>query len=120
MGRIIMPPNPIYYTPPKAVGGEVLVGTIIGRAMVLEPIEGQGDYYRIIDRVKWDDENSENSENIRFTYFYRKPNGTDTDWVYGQGAGHMTIETLIKLLKKAKTNPDFGTFENKLDKISLG
>lgn len=119
MGRIIMPPNPIYYDSPKAIGKEVWVADILGRAMVTETIRGIGDYRRIIDRLKWREDNSKNAEQIRFAYYYRKPNGTENDWVFGQGAGQMTAATLIKLIKKAQTNPDFGNFGSSLNEIKI-
>lgn len=115
MGRIIMPPNPIMYPPPKAVGGEIGVADIVGRAMVVEYLGDSGDYCRIIDRLKW----RGGGEEIRFTYYFRKPKGTDKDWIFGQGAGHMNPKTFVKLIKKAKTNPDFGDFGKCLDKINL-
>jgi hypothetical protein len=37
-----------------------------------------------------------------FLQFYRKPGGTDNDWVYGQGAGHMKLNAFNKFIKKAK------------------
>lgn len=56
---------------------------------------------RILDLVKWEHGGTE----IRFCQFYRKDKGTNRDWIFGQGAGHMKIKTLKKLIHKAKTKP---------------
>lgn len=113
MGKIRIPPNDIHYPYPKAVGKGFSTGKIIGRAMVLEKFPKWGDYMRILDLVKWE----HGGEEIRFCQFYRKDNGTDKDWIFGQGAGHMHIKTLKKLIHKAKTKPDYGTFEGIFDKL---
>ena len=113
MGRIIMPPNPISYDPPKSVGGSTQVADITARAMVVEHFGSSGDYCRVVDRLKW----RGGGEEIRFTYYFRKPKGTDTDWIYGQGAGHMSPKTFFKLIKRAKTKPDFGDFGKVFENI---
>ena len=115
MGKIIMPPRNIYYPYPKALGKKGgSTGKIIGRAMVLESGLGTGDYMRIVDYVNWF---PDNYKEIRFCQFYRKPNGGDQDWIYGQGAGHMSPETFRKLIEKARSSPDYGTFEGIFDNI---
>lgn len=104
-----MPPNKITYPHPKAVGTGFETAKIIGRAMVIERYPKWGDYMRILDLVEWE---KDHHKELRFCQFYRKAKGTDTDWIFGQGAGHMKKETFYKLIKKAKTKPNFGTFED--------
>ncbi len=114
MGRIIMPPKPIHYPYPKAVGKKgYSIGIVLGRAMHTEHFKNWGDYKRIIDWVKFDDGHRE----LRFTQYYRKPNGTDNDWIYGQGTGHMSIKTFYKLIRKAKANPNYGSFDKIFDRL---
>ncbi len=116
MGKIIMPPKPIRYPYPKAIGKRgYSKGNVLGRVMLIESFKNWGDYMRIIDWVKFDDGHKE----LRFTQYYRKSNGTDHDWIYGQGAGHMSIKTFQRLIKRAKANPNFGTFEGVFDKLCV-
>ena len=113
-----MPPNDIDYPPPKAVGGKHTIGKIIGRAMVMERFPKWGDYMRILDLVELQpDHRQKRHTELRFCQFYRKAGGTDTDWIFGQGAGHMSVETFYRLLNKAKTKPDHGTFEGVFNKL---
>lgn len=107
-----MPPKDIRYSYPKAVGRGYSVGKIIGRAMLKEHFRKWGDYMRILDLVKWE---KDVHKELRFCQFYRKDGGTDNDWIFGQGAGHMKVETFYKLMHKAATNPDCGTFEGVFD-----
>lgn len=107
MGRIIMPPKPISYPYPKAVGEGYSKAEVIGRVMQIEQFPGWGDYMRILDYIRFDDGHKE----LRFTQYYRKSGGTEKDWVYGQGAGHLSVKTFYSLIKKAKESPDYGTFE---------
>ena len=109
MGKIKMPPEKIKYPYPKAVGIGYGVAEILGRAMVKESFPKWGDYMRVLDLVEW---KSDGHQEIRFCQYYRKDGGTDTDWIFGQGAGHMKIETFNKLIHKAENNPDYGTFSN--------
>lgn len=113
-----MPPRPVHYPLAKASKRKKApLGAIIARAMIEEKFPNHGDYCRIIDLIQW--EGNKDKKEIRFTYYYRKPNGGEKDWVYGQGAGHMTIKSFYRLLKKAKKNPDFGDFGRSLDKIKI-
>jgi|SRR3989344_4546829 len=116
MGEIKMPPKDINYSYPKAVGRGYSVGKIIGRAMVKERFPRWGDYMRILDLVKW---KKDGHKELRFCQFYRKDRGTCNDWIFGQGAGHMSIATFYKLIHKAKTNPDYGNFKGAFDKIVI-
>lgn len=116
MGRIINPPRDICYPYPKAVGKGSSVAKIIGRAMVEENFPGWGDYTRVLDLLGW--QNDKHKE-IRFCQYYRKSGGTDSDWIFGQGAGHMSSETFYKLIQKAKTNPDYGTLEGVFDNLKV-
>jgi hypothetical protein len=116
MGQIKMPPDPIVYDPPKAIGGEKAMADVVARAMLVESCGAYGDYCRVLDLLRW---RGDSKEEVRFTYYFRKPNGTDRDWIYGQGAGHMTPETLVKLLQKAKASPDYGNFGKSLGAISV-
>ena len=113
MGKIRKEPKDIEYPYPKAVGHGYSVGKVIGRAMVIERFPKWGDYMRVLDLVEWqkDRYHKKRHRELRFCQFYRKAKGKKDDWIFGQGAGHMKIKTFYKLLKKAKTNPDFGTFE---------
>lgn len=115
MGIIKMPPKDIRYPFPKALGKGYSVGTIIGRAMHIERFNNWGDYMRILDWIKFEDGHKE----LRFAQFYRKPGGTDKNWIYGQGAGHVKAKTFLKLIRKAKTKPDYGTFEDALDHVYI-
>jgi len=111
-GRIVMPPRDLYYPYPKALGIDGgSRAKVKGRAMEIEQFPEFGDYMRILDLVAWED----NHRELRFTQFYRKSGGRDDEWTYGQGAGHLSIETFQKLIQKAKTNPDYGTFEGIFD-----
>ena len=109
-----MPPKPIKYPHPKAVGLGYETAKIIGRAMYRESFFKWGSYMRIVDLVQWE---KYGHKEIRFCQYYRKTGGTDNDWIFGQGAGHMSVKTFYKLIHKAKTNPDYGTFENIFDKL---
>ena len=115
MGSIIHPPRPIRYPPPKSVGGKPHTADIVARACIIEKFD-TGDYCRIIDKLKW---RESGDIEIRFTYYYRKYKGNDKDWIYGQGAGHMNPKTLARLIKKAKTKPNFGDFGSSLNKIKI-
>lgn len=118
MGKIREKPGDIHYPYPKAVGEGYSVGKIIGRVMEIEQFPKFGDYMRILDLVEFQpDLHQERHREIRFCQFYRKVNGTDNDWIFGQGAGHMSIETFFKLIHKAKTKPDYGTFEGVFNKL---
>lgn len=127
MGKIKNPPKDIKYPHPKAVRQDCTdfschgysVGKIIGRAMEIERFSEWGDYMRVLDLVEWqkDRHHKKPHKELRFCQFYRKNGGKDNDWIFGQGAGHMKIETFDKLIQKAITNPDYGTFENLLDKF---
>lgn len=127
MGQIKSPPKDIRYDHPKAVREncsvpscrDYSVGKIIGRAKELERFPEWGDYMRILDLVEWqkDEHHKETHKELRFCQFYRKAGGTDTDWIFGQGAGHISAETFYKLIRKAQTNPDYGTFDGVFDRI---
>lgn len=114
MGRIINPPKDLHYPHPKAVGIGYGVAKIIGRVMVKEHIPKWGDYMRILDLVEWQ---KDGKRELRFCQYYRKDGGTDKDWIFGQGAGHMKVETFYKLIERAKTKPDYGTFDNVFKKL---
>ncbi|MFA5246528.1 MAG: hypothetical protein WC408_01395 [Candidatus Micrarchaeia archaeon] len=116
MGVIKMPPKDISYPYPKAVGVGVSIGRIIGRARINEHFPNWGDYARILDLVQW---KRDGHQELRFCQYYRKDGGTEKDWIFGQGAGHLSVNTFYKLIKKAKTNPDYGTFEGAFDKLTL-
>ena len=119
MGKIRMPPKNIDYPYPKAVGRGYSVGKIIGRAMEIEHFPKFGDYMRILDLIDIQpDSHQELHRELRFCQFYRKTRGTDKDWIFGQGSGHMSVKTFYKLIHKAKTKPDYGTFEGVFDKLS--
>ncbi len=113
MGIIRMPPRPIRYPFPKAVGEGYSKGIVLGRVMENETFKDWGDYMRIIDWIKFDDGHKE----LRFTQYYRKSGGSDNDWFYGQGAGHMSQKTFFSLIRKAQSCPDFGTFEDAFDEL---
>jgi len=81
--------------------------------MILEKFPKWGDYMRVLDLVKWEEAGH---KEIRFCQYYRKAGGTDSDWIFGQGAGHMKVQTFHKLVLKAKTKPDYGNFEGIFDK----
>lgn len=113
MGKISTPPKPIRYPYPKAVGKKGYSrGKVLGRVMKIERFKKWGDYMRIIDWIRFDDGHKE----LRFTQYYRKPRGTDKDWIYNQGAGHMSSNTFYRLIKKAKADPDF---EGIFDRLSF-
>jgi len=113
MGAIKKIPKDIKYPYPKAIGRGYSVGKIIGRTMVMEHFPKWGDYMRILDLVEWqvDKHHKKPHKELRFCQFYRKNKGTNNDWIFGQGAGHMKPKTFYKLIYKAVTNPDYGTFE---------
>ena|ERR1017187_9518223 len=119
MGKIKMPPKEIRYPHPKAVGQGHSVAKIIGRVMEIERFPKWGDYMRILDLVEWqkDKHHKTTLRELRFCQFYRKAGGADDDWVFGQGAGHLNIETFFKLIHKAATKPDHGSFDGVFDKF---
>jgi hypothetical protein len=118
MGQIRKPPKDIHYPYPKAVGEGYSNGKKIGRAMELERFPKFGDYMRILDLVEFQpDSVQKRHREIRFCQFYRKTGGTDSDWIFGQGAGHMSVKTFYKLIHKAKTKPDYGTFDGVFDEL---
>lgn len=120
MGKIRIPPKDIKYPYPKAVGHGYSVGKIIGRAMEIECFPKWGDYMRILDLVEFKpDKYQKCHKELRFCQFYRKAGGTDNDWIFGQGAGHMSVETFYKLIHKAKTNPDWGNFKGVFDEPTI-
>ena len=87
--------------------------------MEIERFPKWGDYMRVLDLVEWqkDKHHKETHKEIRFCQFYRKAGGTDKDWIFGQGAGHMKDTTFHKLIHKANSKPEFkGVF----DKYSRG
>ena len=107
-----MPPKNIHYPYPKAVGKGYTVGKIIGRAMEIERFPKFGDYMRILDLIELQPDNHQKRhKELRFCQFYRKAGGTNNDWIFGQGAGHVSVATFYKLIYKAKTNPDYGNFK---------
>ncbi len=114
-----MPPKDINYPHPKAVGRGHSVAKIVGRAMEIERFPGWGDYMRILDLVEWqkDEHHKKTHKEFRFCQFYRKAGGTDKNWIFGQGAGHMKDTTFYKLIHKAATKPDHGTFEDVFDRF---
>ena len=69
---------------------------------------------RILDLVEWQ---KDGHEEVRFCQFYRKAGGTNKNWIFGQGAGHMKPTTFYKLIYKAATKPDYGTFEGIFDRF---
>lgn len=115
MGKIIMPPRLIRYPYPKAVGKGFSKAKVLGRVMQIEKFRDWGDYMRIIDWVKFDKGHKE----LRFAQYFRKPKGTDKHWIYGQGAGHMSLKTFYKLIRKAQTKPDYGSFEGAFDSLRI-
>lgn len=118
MGKINKKSKDIRYPYPKAVGQGYSIGKIVGRAMEIERFPKFGDYMRILDLVEFQpDSHQELHKEIRFCQFYRRAGGTDKDWIFGQGAGHMSVETFHKLIHKAKTKPDYGTFRGVFDKF---
>ena len=115
MGKIRIPPKDIRYPHPKAVGPGYETAKVIGRAMVLEKFPGWGHYMRVLDLIRWE---KDGHKEIRFCQYYRKDDGTDNDWIFGQGAGHMKVETFYELIRKAKTDKEhYGTFEGIFDVI---
>ena len=80
--------------------------------MELERFPKWGDYMRVLDLVEWqkDAHHKKSHKELRFCQFYRKAGGTDKNWIFGQGAGHMKAATFYKLVRKAATKPDHGTF----------
>ncbi len=119
MGKIRRPPKNICYPYPKAIGRGYSIGKIIGRATEIERFPKWGDYMRILDLVEWqrDDYHKNPHKELRFCQFYRRAGGTDNDWIFGQGAGHMKNTTFYKLIHKAATRPDYGTFKGIFDKF---
>ena len=71
---------------------------------------------RVLDLVEWE---KDGHKELRFCQYYRKDRGTDKDWIWGQGAGHMSVATFYKLIHKARTKPDYGTFEDVFDKFII-
>ena len=119
MGKIRDEPKDIKYPYPKAVGLGYSVGKIIGRAKQIEHFSKWGDYMRVLDLVEFQpDARQKRHKELRFCQFYRKAGGTDHDWIFGQGAGHMSVETFYKLIHKARTKPDYGTFEGVFDELT--
>lgn len=119
MGKIKMPPKDIRYPYPKAVGKGYSTAKIIGRAMIKERFDKWGDYMRILDLVEFQpDRHQKCHRELRFCQFYRKARSTDNDWIFGQGAGHMSVKTFYNLINKAKTNPDYGDFKGVFDKLT--
>ena len=114
MGKIREKPKDICYPYPKAVGTGASVGKIIGRAKVEEKFPKWGDYMRILDLVEW---KKDGHKELRFCQYYRKAGGTDKDWIFGQGAGHMSVRTFYKLINKARTRPDYGNFKGAFDEL---
>ena len=114
MGKIRIPPPDIKYPYPKAVGNGYSIGKVIGRAMIKEHFPKWGDYMRVLDLVVWE---KDGHKELRFCQFYRKNGGTDNDWIFGQGAGHMKTGTFYKLIHKAMTKPDHGTFGSVFSKL---
>ncbi len=115
-----MPPRDIYYPYPKAVGHGHSVGKVIGRAMEIEFFPKWGDYMRILDLVEFQpDKCQKRHKELRFCQFYRKAGGTDNDWIFGQGAGHMSVETFYKLICRAMTKPDCGTFGDVFGNLTI-
>ena len=81
--------------------------------MEIEHFRKWGDYMRILDLVEFQpDKHQKRHKELRFCQFYRKAGGANNDWIFGQGAGHMSVKTFYKLIHKARTNPDYGTFED--------
>jgi len=114
-----MPPGDVTYPYPKAVGRGHSVGKIIARAMIMESFSRWGDYMRIVDLVEFQpDKRQKCHTELRFCQFYRKAGGKDNEWIFGQGAGHMSVETFYKLIHKARTKPDYGTFEGVFDELT--
>lgn len=87
--------------------------------MEIERSPKWGDYMRLLDLVEWqkDTHHKEPHRELRFCQFYRKAAGTDNDWIFGQGAGHMKVATFYKLVLKAMTSPDYDTFKGVFDKF---
>jgi len=120
LGKIKKIPKDIPYPYPKAVGQGYSTGKIIGRAMTIERFSRWGDYMRIVDLVEFQPgQLQKRHKEIRFCQFYRKAGGTDSDWIFGQGAGHMSVETFYKLIYKAMTKPDYGSFEDAFSKLII-
>ena len=120
MGKIKMPPRDIRYPYPKAVGYGYSIGKIIGRAMMKESFHKWGDYMRILDFVEFQPDNRQKRhKELRFCQFYRKAGGTNSDWIFGQGAGHISVKTFYKLVNKAKTRPDYGNFKGVFDEFTV-
>ena len=109
-----MPPKDIRYPHPNAVGSGYEAAKIIGRAMEIEHFPKWGDYMRILDLVEW---KKDGHKELRFCQYYRKAGGTDKDWIFGQGAGHMSVRTFYKLINKARTRPDYGNFKGAFDEL---
>jgi hypothetical protein len=86
--------------------------------MEIERFPKWGDYMRVLDLVEFskDEHHKKTLKELRFCQYYRKAGGTKKDWVFGQGAGHMHVTTFYKLIHKAATKPDFGSFEGVFNK----
>src|SRR3989344_127397 len=120
MGKIKEKPSDVKYPYPKAVGRGYSTGKIIGRAMSIERFSKWGDYMRILDLIEFQpDKFQKRHKELRFCQFYRKAGGKNNDWIFGQGAGHMSVRTFYKLIHKAKTKPDYGNFNGAFDKIVI-
>ena len=88
--------------------------------MIIERFRKWGDYMRILDLIEFQpDKRQKRHKELRFCQFYRKAGGADNDWIFGQGAGHMSVGTFYRLVHKAKTNPDHGSFEGVFDKLII-
>ncbi len=87
--------------------------------MEIERFPKWGDYMRVLDLVEWqkDTHHKKSHKELRFCQFYRKAGGTNKDWIFGQGAGHMNVKTFVKLINKAVKKPNYGTFEGVFDKL---
>ncbi|HEC88251.1 MAG TPA: hypothetical protein ENI52_02925 [Thermoplasmata archaeon] len=100
-GKIRDIPHPVTYPSPLKEMPS-LKGMIVAQEMKSEMLR-DGEYMRIIELVKWEDE----TEQLRFGYYYRKKGAGDKDWTWGQNTANMSPETFKELLKKAKENPSF-------------
>lgn len=95
MGKIRPPPRPVNYDGYK--------GQVIAQEKELEEFE-EADYMRVLELVRWED----GIEELRFGYYYRAKGQGDDKWIPGQVYSNMSRSTLAKLIKKAKSNPEFG------------
>ena len=64
---------------------------------------------RVLDLVEFqkDEHHKKPLRELRFCQYFRKAGGTKSDWIFGQGAGHMSVKTFYKLIEKAAKNPHF-------------